>query len=84
MFNLSYSAPCEIQGEIKTKRPIYMSGLGVYTDVDGKKWDVRGIFGTIVQAKPLDQLHSYYTDTSGRSFGLVSETWKPYRNVVVE
>ena len=84
MFNLSYTSPCEIQGTIVlTKKP--WSGLGIYTDVDGKRWDVRGIIGDYIQACPVDSLHPYYTDTSGfNDFGLVQQRWLPYKWEVVE
>jgi len=77
MFSYSSHSPCEIQGTIWVNDPVYY--LGPLTDVDGKKWDVHGIIGNYVQAVPMNELHSYFTDTSGfNSYGLVQQTWKPY------
>lgn len=77
MFNLGYSTPCELKGVIVfNKQP---SNLGVHVDIDGNKWDIKGIFGNAyVWACPLNELHPYYSDTSGQSFGLVQQSWKPY------
>lgn len=81
MFRLTSTRPCEIQGTIRVNRPI--SGLGQITDADGNRWDVNAIYGSVVCAVPLDQLHPYYADTSGASHGLVTQTWKPYQVEVV-
>jgi len=81
--NLSYNTESEIEGTIK----VYHAprGLGILTDIDGKRWDIRGIIGRYVQAVPENELHPYYTDTSGcTNFGLVSQTWKPYLIEVVK
>jgi len=82
MFNLSYTSPSQIEGTIQLrKRP---SGLGFYTDINGKRWDIHGIIGDYVQACPVDSLHPYYTDTSGScSYGLVQQTWKPYKMEII-
>ena len=86
MFNLTYDSPCKIQGTIEVKEPIYY--LGPVTDIYGKKWNIRGIFGvdgkTMVQAYPESSLHPYYTDTSGQqNFGVVHQKWLPYKVKVV-
>ena len=82
MFDLRYSQPCEIDGTIILReKPMH---LGPITDVRGNVWDIKGIFdmknGLWVQACPRNELHPYYYDTSGtNSWGLVSQTWKPYK-----
>ena len=82
MFDLTYTMPSEIKGTIRVKKPIYW--LGPVTDIDGRRWDVRGIIGHYVQAVPMSELHPYYTDTSGSSFGMVSQTWEPYLVEVIK
>lgn len=81
MFNLSYTTPSEIKGTIRVKKPVY--SLGPMTDADGKRWDVRAVIGSVICAVPAEHLHPYYTDTSGASFGLVSQTWEPYQTEVL-
>jgi hypothetical protein len=86
MFKLSYDQPSEFAGTIRGKVP---QSLGSYWDAAGNKWDIRGIFGTKdgtwVQAVPESALHPYYTDTSGMGgYGLVQQTWKPYRIEVID
>lgn len=82
----------EFQGTIKLNKMQY--GLGPMTDVDGKRWDVRGHFGNWVQAVPMENLHSYYTDTSGNDgqyfnmgtagSNVVSQKWRPYKLEIVD
>lgn len=83
MFSLFYSTPSKFAGTITlTKSP---SGLGPITDVNGNRWDINGIIGDYVQACPLNELHSYFTDTSGfGTDGMVSQTWKPYKLEIVK
>lgn len=81
MFSLSYMSKCAIAGNIKVKKPIY--SLGNITDIEGKRWNIAGIIGKTVQACPIDNLHQYFTDTSGTSYGLVSQSWLPYTYEVV-
>ena len=86
MFNLSYTRPCDIQGTIEVEKPIMR--LGLITDIHGTIWDIHGIYGIeqqqIVQAAPKSHLHPYYTDTSMSSYGLVHQTWKPYKTKVTQ
>lgn len=73
MFDLSFSSPCEIQGEITLKK--WPTTLGNYEDVvTGESWNVRGIFGGRdendemaywVQAVSLGGLHIHYKRTDG-------------------
>lgn len=85
MFNLSYTTESECKGTIKGRIPY---GLGPYTDANGGKWDIRGYGkdseGWWCWAVPSSSLHPYYTDTSGRGFGFVSQTWEPYRMEIVD
>jgi hypothetical protein len=87
MFSLRYTSP--YKEEIKTikfkspdgkkNNPIWQ-GLGWYIDVDGVKWDIRGVLGgerPYVWARPVDNLPIYRTDIE--SFGMgYSATWLPY------
>ena len=83
MFNLSYTSPCEVQGIIiLTEKP--WRGLGIYTDIDGNRWDVRGVIGDYVQACPEHGLHPYFTDTSGTQYGLVRQRWLPYKWILAD
>ena len=91
MFRMTSSSPCEIQGTIQLRNKI--TGLGPVTDIRGVRWDIHGIIGNYVQACKMDDLHSYYTDTSGASFGgfgtdsesgFVQQTWKPYNVEVIK
>jgi hypothetical protein len=82
MFNLNYTEPSEIKGVIKVKKPVY--SLGPLTDVDGKTWDVRAIIGKIICAVPKSELHPYYYDTSGGSYGMVCQKWEPYLTEIME
>ena len=81
MFSLSYTVPSEIKGVIRVSKPVCT--LGLLTDLDGRKWDVRAIIGDVVRATPSESLHPYFTDTSGASFGFVSQSWEPYKIEVV-
>ena len=85
MFNLTYDTPAPIKGIIRCyQRPMT---LGPFTDVEGGTWDIKGIFYSDgycwVQACPRSSLHPDYTDTSGASFGYVSQRWEPYEIVEV-
>lgn len=89
MFNFTWTEKCKVAGTIKVKEKVRQPGLLV--DIDGNRWNVRGIFGSAgvkdeqqwVQACPEYNLHPYYSDTSTMSFGYVSQTWKPYLIEVV-
>ena len=83
MFQLTYTTPSEIKGAIRLTDPFKQLRLGTITDAEGKRWDIRG-YGSNAEgwwawAVPLGQLHQYYSDTSGMGFGLVHQTWHPYK-----
>jgi hypothetical protein len=82
MFRLSTMQPCEIQGTIKVAKRTYQ--FGTITDIEGNQWDVNGYIGDTVLAVPLSGLHPYYSDTSGASYGLVQQSWKPYKLEIVK
>ena len=89
MFNLSYSSPSKIQGTIEVSEPIQR--LGPVTDVHEKQWHIHGIYGyrnesgweAMVQACPMSAMHPYYTSTANESFGMVHQSWKPYKVKIV-
>ena len=96
-FSMHTSSPYEFQGTIKFKK--MPSALGTYQDVDGVAWDIHGIFngpkyGPWVQAKKMNELHSYFTDTScgftsnggtgSDCSDFITETWMPYKIEIVE
>ena len=84
MWNLRYTRPSGLAGVIHVSQMV--SGLGTLIDVDGVRWHVRQIFSrdglTVVSACREDELHPYYTDTSMRGHGVVSQIWEPYGVVV--
>ena len=86
MFNLSYDTPAPVAGIIRCYQPPMQ--LGPFSDIDGNKWDIKGIFYADgyrwVQACPRRNLHPYYNDTSGASYGLVMQRWQPYEIVEVD
>lgn len=92
MFHMSVMSPDEIQGEIRVKSMLNLC-LGSFTDVDGRRWHIRGIIGDYVQAVPLGEVHDSYTSTATPSQGFgttmdnggyVSQTWRPYRIIIVD
>lgn len=73
---ISYESPCELQGHLKLKKCPAYYGIGIYEDVDGNRWDIRGIYGNdFVQARPLDG-HCFYKTTG--EICSYSISWKPY------
>jgi len=81
MFSMSMMNKAEVKGHIKFKS---FPRLGREVDVDGNEWDIGAIICGTVCAVPLNQLHPYYSDTSGQSFGFVSQSWPPYTFEVVK
>lgn len=82
-FSGSWMSPSEVAGTLYLKGNPFWSGLGVYEDVDGVKWDVVGVMGrpeperSYVQARRLSDSPEYYsTATNAYSGGL--HTWEPY------
>ena len=90
MFHLTYDTPYE--GEVETLR-FHKSqnpkwhGIGTYTDVDGNRWDVHGVFGTeggvFIQARPYSDDDPRYS-TASLCLGFVSTRWIPYRVELVD
>src|SRR4051812_34403422 len=88
-FRMSSMREAEPVGTIRVRRPI--RSLGQITDIDGNEWDIHAITGGGVSACPKHKLHSYYTDTSGQSYGggttggggMISQTWDAYRVEIV-
>ena len=84
MFRLSYDKPCELQGTIQLREPI--SSLSTVIDIHGVRWNIYGYSSRydkgkviqMVQAVPESQMHPFYTDTTGRGYGVVSQEWLPY------
>jgi len=77
IMNITSFRESTIKGTIELDKPI--RGLGRVTDVYGKQWDVNAIFLDYVAACPVNQLHPYFSDTSGRHYnGLISQVWEPY------
>jgi hypothetical protein len=87
MFSLTYSTPSEIAGDIRVNRFLDLH-IGSFIDADGKRWNIWGLQGGrdggIAWAVPEGEVHPYYTDTSGCNFGMIQQTWKPYRIVIEE
>lgn len=81
MFRYSSLQPAKIKGTIRINRRV--SQLGLLTDADGKRWHVEAIFGSVICAVPYNEVHPYFTDTSGAPFDWVSQTWEPYQTEVV-
>jgi hypothetical protein len=81
MFKLSYTEKADgFIGTIKTRKQI--TGLGRIKDIFGQIWDINmavlnnGI--NWVCACPIENLHPYYSSTSGASYGWISQHWNPY------
>jgi len=101
MMNMTWDTP--YKGEVKTlklRRDPFRNGLGHYTDVDGRVWDVYALRGTssigpYVNARPVSQHPGYYstgststwptgTASGGNGHGEMMHTWIPYRVELVE
>lgn len=83
MFSLSYSAPSYIHGTIVVNKITY--GLGPIIDIFGRRWHVRGHFGTWVQAELESCVNAYFTNTASDVYhGIVDQTWKPYRLIIMD
>ena len=65
-------------GTIKLKEKPYR-GLGIYEDVEGNKWDVHGIVGELIFARPYD-LHDFRYSTADfdQPTGVVTTQWLGY------
>lgn len=61
-------------------------GMGWYTDVNGVKWDVNGVFSDKnklrVWARPIDNLPIYKTDSESFGMGYCA-TWLTYKVEIV-
>ena len=76
MFNLTYSSPAKIAGDIYCES---WPTLGLFADLEGQRWDVFGFTESIIWAAPYWNVHPYYTSTATESYGFVEQTWMPYR-----
>lgn len=87
MFSMSWSEKGELQGTIYLTKLI-TGGLGPYVDIFSQTWGVKAIYsfpdGQYVSAVRKEHLHPYFTDTSGRGFGFVSQRWEAYKIEVVD
>ena len=90
MFSMtSFGEKVPIEGDIRVRRFMDLR-MGNFVDADGKHWNIWGYAGNeargrvhgVAWAVPAGEVHPYYTDTSSGYFGLVSQSWKPYRVVV--
>ncbi len=88
-FKMSSMRSAPPVGTIRVRRPI--TSIGTIVDVDGNKWNVRGITSGGVSACPLQNLHPYYTETSGNNYGngtsgsdIISQKWDAYLVEVVQ
>lgn len=81
MFSFTSFTESKVKGTIKLKKRV--SGLGNYTDVEGRRWNVNAIIGENVCACPLDELSPYWSSTANIPSGLYSQTWEPYKVKVV-
>lgn len=77
----SYGKADKSEGTISLKRR--WPTLGPNEDTDGNMWDIAAFGGQggkgWCSAIPLGELHEYFTDTTGRGFGLVSQRWNAYQ-----
>ena len=80
MFSLSYTSPTELKGKIEMAYPI--CSLGYHTDIHGNRWDIKmAVYNkdkNYVAAVIAEELHPYYSDTSGTNYGFVTQVWEPY------
>ena len=81
MYNISYTQPALIKGEITFKR---FPQLGIETDINGKRWHIRGIINNIVQAIPADEIHPHFTSTTNVFYIAYHQTWEPYKYLIAE
>ena len=89
MFNLSCTEEAELAGVIRHRKGEHPMRLGPYTDMDGNRWDIRILFspgfkGGWAAACPNGNLHPYFSDTSGASYGMVMQRWEPYALEIVD
>ena len=83
MFRISYTSPCPVQGHIKFKKDPCYFGLGLYEDVEGRKWDIHAIYGkAFVCAIGYNNNLPYFSTTPEiRSFSI---RWLPFTYEVVK
>jgi hypothetical protein len=80
MFRLSFTRP---QEEVKTLQVAHAPyGLGPFEDINGNRYDCKGYgkdkYGWWAWLCPMSQMHPYYYDTSGSSYGWVHQSWDTY------
>lgn len=61
MLSASWTSPAPIEGTLFLTRDPKFFGLGVYEDVDGKRWDVRMITSDYICAREIARHPSYYS-----------------------
>ena len=84
MFNLTYTIERDTVGTIRYKPGQYPKRLGPYTDADGNRWDIAGLFSAgfehgWCQAAPYHALHPYFTSTDDCHCSWVEQVWMPYK-----
>jgi len=91
MFQASWTTPRDsFAGTLRFTVDPRRRGLGVYEDMDGVRWDIRGIIGKYVQARKVSEAPGYYgtatatypSSTTGQG-GVSTHTWEPYEIEIV-
>jgi len=84
MFSATWTTPVEsAAGTLRFKVDPRKRGLGIYEDVDGVRWDIRGISGRYVQARRIAEAPEFYsTATNASPNGF--HKWEPYEVEVVD
>jgi len=82
MFYATWTTPCPLAGTLRFPVDPRGRGLGIYEDVDGVRWDIRGILGPYVQARRVTETPAFYsTATNAESGGF--HRWEPYEVEVI-
>jgi hypothetical protein len=81
MINLSYSVP--YKGEVKELKLKGHIGIGIYEDVDGKRWDVHSYIGGCYTKDGKPKVHARIVDScskysTGSCWGEYYITYNPY------
>lgn len=89
MFSANWTTPCALAGTLRFTTDPRRHGLGIYKDVDGVSWDVRGIMRGYIQARKVGLHQDFYstatTDASsptGNSPSMMHQ-WEPYNVEVI-
>lgn len=82
MFFATWTTPASPAGKLRFLVDPRTRGLGIYEDVEGVRWDIRGISGAYVQARRITDAPDFYsTATNTGSTGF--HRWEPYEIEVV-